>query len=207
MLLPIGVAMLMVGVCALVVGEWRRLPTWRFVAKPIASFGFLFVALCGFPFVAPAQQWIFAGLVLGAAGDLCLLGAGKRAFLLGLLSFLVGHICYAIAFSCAPMEPVELWLPGLSMLVVFVGLLRWAWPFLGKMKAAVVAYMLVIGTMVTCSFGENVLASWTVGATLFAFSDFFVLRQRFIRATASNRIIGLPVYYAAQALFAASLQT
>jgi uncharacterized membrane protein YhhN len=44
-----------------------------------------------------------------------------------------------------------------------------------------------------------------VGAVLFAASDLFVARERFVKSTAINTSVGLPLYYAAQLLIASSL--
>ena len=201
----VGVVMLLVGLSGLLWSEWRSLPVLRWVTKPCASVGFLFIALQGFPFASSGHVLVFGGLVLGACGDLFLLGSGKRSFLCGLILFLLGHVAFAVAFAGLPISWVQLWLPTLVVSVLLVVVVRWSWPYLGKMKGAVSAYAAVIGAMAIFAYSKETPWVWTTAATLFAISDFFVLRQRFIHPSPQNRFWGLPLYYAAQTLFAASL--
>ena len=205
MWLQVGVIMLLLGLSGLLWAEWKRLPVLRWISKPCASVGFLFIAMEGFPFAGFGHIWIVGGLVLGAGGDLFLLGNGKRSFLCGLTLFLLGHVAFALAFAMASKSWLQLWLPTLVISALLFAVVRWAWPHLGKMKVAVAAYTAVIGTMLIFAYSEQIPILWTMAATLFAISDFFVLRQRFVHATSQNRFLGLPLYYAAQALFAASL--
>ena len=46
-------------------------------------------------------HWVLAGLVWGLIGDVCLALKGNRAFRAGLISFLLGHILYVVAFARA----------------------------------------------------------------------------------------------------------
>ena len=43
-----------------------------------------------------------------------------------------------------------------------------------------------------------------LGAVVFATSDILVARQRFVVRSLANRVLGLPMYYLAQVLFALS---
>lgn len=67
----------------------------RFVAKPLASLGFLGV---GWVTVAEAggatavNVALMSSLALCAVGDICLLGTRRPLFLAGLASFLLGHL-------------------------------------------------------------------------------------------------------------------
>jgi uncharacterized membrane protein YhhN len=45
-----------------------------------------------------------------------------------------------------------------------------------------------------------------IGAVMFAVSDIFVARDRFVSPSVANRLWGLPLYYAAQLIFALSTQ-
>lgn len=206
MWLQAGVFILLVGLSGLLWAEWQSHVRLRWLAKPCASFGFLLIAGDAFPLVGHAHVLIFTGLVLGAGGDLFLLGANRRSFLLGLLLFLLGHIAYALCFLHVLTSFEALWLPALVTLCLLGGVGRQAWPYLGRMKVAVAAYMVVIGAMLVLAYGDGIPTIWTLAATLFAGSDLFVLRQRFIHQTRVNRFWGLPLYYAAQALLAASLR-
>jgi uncharacterized membrane protein YhhN len=88
----LGELMTAVGLAGLLFGEWRDRPGMRAVSKPFASLGFI-VAAIGFGALESRYgNVILAGLILGAIGDVCLLGQAKKYFIAGLVSFLLGHV-------------------------------------------------------------------------------------------------------------------
>ncbi|HEV7557212.1 MAG TPA: lysoplasmalogenase family protein, partial [Kofleriaceae bacterium] len=104
--------------CALLLfAEVRGLVRLRIVAKTVASFDFVAVGLIAQDGSSYAQ-WIIVGLVLGAVGDVCFLGAGRRWFTIGLVAFLLGHLAYVVAI--AQIVPPGEWL-GLSALLPIAG--------------------------------------------------------------------------------------
>jgi uncharacterized membrane protein YhhN len=80
------------------------------------------------------------------------------------------------------------------------------------MKIPVLAYIVVISIMVCAACGiagnpnlpASARATIFAGAILFYLSDLFVARQRFVVNAHANRVVGLPLYYAAQFLLAFS---
>jgi len=190
----------------------RRAHRVRYLAKPVASLGFVLVPLTGDALTRPgiAPVAIVAGLVLGAVGDVLLLGRRRAAFAAGLTAFLFGHVAYVIAF--AGLVPPARWLERPMPLVIAAvaiasgAVLRWLWLHLGSLKGPVVAYVAVIGTMlvgaVACAYdaklGETTRLLTTLGAALFFASDLAVARDRFIVESFVNRAWGLPAYYAGQ---------
>jgi uncharacterized membrane protein YhhN len=211
-----------VAACAvLVFAEYAKLRTVRVVSKLLASAAFVALGMMAFEIVRdPARvqygQLIFIGLVFGAIGDAALLGKSSGAFLGGLGSFLLGHIAYIIAF--AYLVPPSGWLTGAGgyaaiPIVAGLGVLALLWPKLGSMRVPVIAYVLAIVTMVVAA-----IAAWRtdalpdpqrtrmlIGALLFFVSDLAVARDKFVKATFSNKSWGLPAYYAAQLFIAWSL--
>lgn len=199
---------------ALVGAEYRHARTGRMIAKPIASLAFIAIAV-----VAARgtwndyQRWVVIGLVLGAAGDLALLGRSSRAFLAGLGAFLLGHIAYIVAF--AQLAPPADWLDVRAVvpIVVGAGVLAYLWPRLGNMRVPVIAYVIAIVTMMTAAIAaarvtaipETNRVLLAAGAALFFASDFAVARDRFVGASFVNRAWGLPAYYAGQLLIAWSI--
>lgn len=218
------------GVCALalvgtLVASARDSTTGRYTAKPLASLAFILVAVTGGAVAADAPAYslfVVAGLVLGAVGDVALMLPGRRPFLMGLVAFLLGHIAYILAF--AAVTPVSAWFGPLALVpvVVVVPVTRWLWPHLDAMRIPVMAYVLVITTMVVAAlavlgddgrvsvhgfddldgFGDRRAVLACAGAVLFFISDLAVARERFVTRSPMNRLWGLPTYYAGQLLFA-----
>lgn len=195
----------------------------RYRWKPLASLAFIAVPLCagavgGDGARAEAAGWVLAGLVLGAVGDVLLMFDARRAFLGGLVAFLLGHIAYVIAF--ATLAAPATWLAGpMALLVAIPALagavvLRWLWPHLGSLRLPVIAYVLVISVMVVggaaisvhgSALGARGDALATAGAVAFYASDLTVARDRFVAKGVENKLIGLPLYYGAQLLIAWSV--
>ncbi len=176
------------------------------IAKPIASLGFLLVLLEP---LEPGVRTVLivAGLVLGAIGDVALMGRSDISFLTGLGAFLLGHVAYLVAFSFDGGDPVWLGIGSLVSLTLAIVVTRWLRPHLEPpFTVAVPIYVVVICLMLTAGIGagpERGLAAG--GAVLFAASDLFVARQRFVTSDVVNPTIGLPLYYAAQLLIAWSV--
>lgn len=193
--------------CLVLVGaEYRKHSQVRIVSKTIASLAFIAVGVLAMR-AAPASafsMWIVIGLVLGAVGDVALLGRGDRAFLGGLVAFLLGHIAYVVAI--AQLAPPATWISPLAIAPIIVGggALVWLWPRLGEMRVPVIVYVLTIITMVAgaLAVSQPVL---TTGAVLFFASDLAVARDKFVDPGFTNRVWGLPCYYAGQLLIAWSL--
>jgi len=137
----------------------------------------------------------------------------ERMFLFGLVSFLLGHVCYVVCFFyVADLNP---WTWGGSAIGLAISGLVFFWlrPHLGSMLVPVIAYIIVITAMVIGAFtvlGDTALHSTgrlmvLFGAVSFYISDLFVARDRFLKTEFANRILGLPLYYAGQFLLAFSV--
>lgn len=180
--------------------ETRSLPLWRAAAKVGASLGFVGLAL-SLGVDTPSDRLLLAALLLSLLGDALLISGAKPMFLAGLGAFLLAHVAYAAAFlgrAALPLWP----LPPLAVGVWLT--LRWLWPHLGSMKGAVVAYCAVIAVMVAAAMGVS-SGAVRVGAVLFFLSDLLVARDRFVAPGFGNRLVGLPLYYAAQLLLASAV--
>lgn len=174
---------------------WRRA---RAACKVGASLGFVTLGALS------AQDrfgWlVLAGLCLSAVGDALLLSSAARTFLAGMGAFLLAHVAYAVAFAPA----ARLSGPALGIVVIAgAGVLAWLWRHLGAMRLPVLAYSTAISAMLLVGLGHpNRLVPW--GALLFYLSDLCVARDRFVRPGLANRVVGLPLYYAAQVVLAVS---
>lgn len=204
------------GVVAVLAAErtGRLGPQW--VAKPLASAGFVAFAVIAMTAVArdPVHEtyarWIVAGTILSWAGDVLLIPKKtSRAFLLGLVAFLLAHVAYAGAFLALGAPDARAWWVVLALATIAAAVLCWLWPRLDRrFRIAVPAYLVVISTMLACAVAACPRpGGWTIaaGAGLFYLSDLFVARNRFVSAGFVNRAIGLPLYYAGQWLLVLSI--
>jgi len=202
MLLPILVTA--AAVAFLVLGHARDRTAWIAVAKPIASAGFIALALLRIDPASAVDRWLLAALVLGFAGDQLLVA--RRTFTLGLAAFLLGHLAYVAGFSHAAPPAGWPWPPLVPLGAIAVGALSWLWPHLGRLRIPVVLYVAAISAMAWGAWGATLAGpmAWRcgVGATLFLLSDLTVARNRFVREAFVNRALGLPCYYAGQLLLA-----
>ena len=187
-------------VCAALAGHlWAEAtghPRARAALKVIASCAF--VALGALSAHDRFGALVLVGLCLSAVGDALLLSAAQRAFLAGVGAFLLAHLAYAAAF--APRSRIS---PGFAavLVAVAVAVMAWLWRRLGAMRVPVLVYTAVISSMLLLGLGTaNPLVPW--GALLFYASDLTVARDRFVRPGLANRLVGLPMYYAAQVLLA-----
>lgn len=198
-----------IGLCIFLFAERRALRALVWVGKPLASLGFLAVALSVGALQTPVGQALFVALVLSFWGDILLIPADPRAFLGGLGSFLLGHLGFAAAFVLRGVA----WGPAAASLVVLVpagvAVGRWLLPHVDRpMKVPVLAYMTVITAMVATSVGTSLFEgggvdwAWTGAAVCFFVSDLSVARDRFVSPGFANRAWGLPLYYGAQVWFA-----
>ena len=201
--------LLAIAVAALLWAESRQSQPGIRVAKPIASTLFIVTALFAEALDSSYGRLILLGLALSWLGDVFLIPEGRRFFVAGLGSFLLAHVAYSGAFLLKPLAVQPLVLTSIAMAVFAVVILRWLWPHLPhRLRPAVVAYLLAISLMVVLASGTMAAVGLPlfIGAAMFAVSDIFVARERFVSSSVANRLWGLPLYYAAQLIFALSTQ-
>ena len=200
-----GALALVLGLAALLLAEGGRLPpALRRVAKPVASTGFLLLGLDAARHPAPGAAAGLAALALCWLGDALLIPASRRAFLAGLFAFLAGHLAWAASFLARGVAGPRVLAAAALAALAGGAAAAWLWRPAGAMRGPVLAYIAVIGAMVALAAGTadpRVLA----GALLFYVSDLAVARDRFVRPGFANRLVGLPLYYGAQALLATAL--
>ena len=199
----------------LLYSEKRESTRGRILTKPLLSALFVAVALTGPRTETGYFGLVLAGLLFCMAGDVFLIfSASPKLFLAGLVSFLTGHILYAAAFFLTSRPGMLTWIAGACILAASGAIFAWLRPHLGRMLIPVVAYVVVITVMVIGA--SSVLGERTAdlsgrilvfsGAVLFYVSDIFVARQQFVVGQYVNRLVGLPLYYAAQFMIAFSIR-
>lgn len=199
-----------VAVAALLVAEHRDSRLGVAVAKPLASLGFVGAALASGALESAYGRLVLAALVLSLLGDVLLVPRERpRIFRAGVLSFLLAHLAFAVAFLVRRPDPGVVALAALVAAAPVAGVWRWLGPRVGReLRGSVIAYTLVISLMVVCAAGAAASsgdARILVGAIMFYASDLSVARDRFVASTFANRAWGLPLYFTAQLVLASTV--
>lgn len=188
----------------------RKIYLW----KPLSTSLVILAALCSFWDGGGAsgvyRAGVLAGLALCMAGDMMLMfPQNRRAFLAGLIFFLLGHVAYGVTFTVLggfrPYDAIS------AAILLAAGCLFFLYlrPTLGSMQGPVIVYILVITFMVNRGvslFGSQAFSAtqaWMIalGAILFYVSDVILAVARYARPFRTHRI-SLAFYYAGQALIA-----
>ena len=193
--------------------EKRETQKAKLAVKTLLSSLFILTAALQFHPIPLYFRFMLIGMIFCLGGDVFLALPGKKMFLCGLVSFLLGHVFYTTAFfgtaGANEWTVTGLAISALAGAAVFL----WLRPHLGAMKIPVVFYILVITAMVVGAWSmagagdlqpAGRIAAF-VGALAFYVSDIFVARQRFLKAESVNRLIGLPLYYSGQFMLAFSI--
>lgn len=199
-----------------VVRDQRRLV---YVSKPatlVAVLGGAWLLTRG-PHDAWQSRFFLPGLVFSLAGDIFLMLPGERFFLYGLISFLLGHVCYVVG-----MNPT---LPPYTSLVFLVAVaLIWVlfYRFLASgmrrrgqtsLLAPVATYSAVIGLMLFSAWATLFRPEWAplrrglviAGATLFTISDGMLATNRFVKSFPLAPLWVMVTYHLGQMALAASI--
>jgi len=187
--------------------EYRG-PRWLvYVTKPLTTTLLVVLAAIA-PHADPRYQFpIVAGLVFSLAGDVFLM-LPKDRFIAGLISFLIAHIAYIVAFTAGvPFgdRPVLL-LPFLALAAI---VLFFLWPRLGKLRIPVLVY---VAALVTMAWQASIRAAHlpgsigaAIGALLFVISDGVLAINRFRVKFRLAQAIVMTTYVIAQMLIALSV--
>lgn len=183
--------------------KWARA---EWVVKPAAALTFIVTCAVFGDLSSTYGKVVFAGLCLAAIGDVLLIPKGEKTFLAGLVSFLLGHVAYGVAFVVRGIA-LGPFVGGLVVVaLVGVPIVRWLWPHVKKpMRGPVVAYVIVITSMVALAAGATGNDGATgplLGASMFYVSDLSVARDNFVKRELRNRLWGLPLYFFAQMVLA-----
>jgi len=183
------------------------------IVKSALSLLFVITALLQ-PHPVPAYyHYLLIGLIFCLIGDVCLALPQEKAFMGGLVAFLVGHVFYI--FSFLSLTSIIDWISTGAIIIFAMSALIFLWlrPYLGSMLLPVLLYILVITVMASgawavfwkSSFQISARTLILVGSLCFYFSDVFVARNKFIKEEYQNRLFGLPLYYGGQFMLAFSV--
>ncbi|MBN1661819.1 MAG: lysoplasmalogenase [Anaerolineae bacterium] len=182
--------------------------------KPLSTILVIVIALLSLtqPQARPAfTWWVTAGLILSLGGDVALMFKSSRAFLIGLVLFLLAHVAYAIGFTLFNGFHLEDLVTAVALLIIAAPIYLYLRPGLGRMHTPVVLYILVILIMLhralSTFFGDTFTTTqaWllSLGAILFFLSDLILAVDRFRHPFELSRL-RLHLYYAGQILIALS---
>ena len=179
------------------------------VAKLVASSAFVLLAVFAGALASGYGKVVLLGLVLSWFGDAFLIGASKRWFLLGLVSFLLAHIAYTTAFINLGVARRWTFSALVPVIAIAVGVLAWLQPHVPEgLMWPVRFYTAVISLMVITAIGTRGAGATpliVVGAGLFYLSDLSVAALRFTEPSLPTYVLGLPLYYGAQICLALSI--
>ena len=176
LVLFVAAASLLVRLC------FNQFPGYGLTKMALAT-GYLVLAVALGALDSRLGRWLLLGFACAWWGDFLLIGPGNGFFLAGLIAFLLGHVCYCIAYAThGPRWSVA----GVSYLVLACpgAVLVWnLWPGIpAGLGLPVMAYLSVITLMVALSvacIGRPGASLLVLGAVLFYLSDIGVSSHAF----------------------------
>jgi len=183
---------------------------FRRTTKPL-----LMPLLALFYWFSPSDSpWIYGALLFAWLGDVALLKHGSVFFILGLVSFLVGHL--GMSSHLANQLPAALnasttGMVFLVMLTIAAGLFNYLRPHLGSLKLPVLVYCLILatkGSLALLLFWHMPSAmTWLVaaGALVFMASDLTLAINRFVTPIHKAHLWVMSSYTLAQGMMVVGL--
>jgi uncharacterized membrane protein YhhN len=201
-----GAAFLLLAMALVVAaGDWVAVAQankpLEYLCKPLTMVALIATAMALDVDGADVRAWFVAALVLCLLGDVFLMLPSDR-FVLGLASFLLGHVAYIVGMH---VDGVVLTRFGLGVLLVVVAMALIGRPIVAAVRAGpepdltvpVIAYMGVISLMVASAIGTGHLLA-VAGAASFYASDALIAWNRFVRSTAHAGVAIMVTYHLAQ---------
>lgn len=199
--------------CALLAiasAPWALDQPWlNFVFKPAAT-----LAIIGWAWRRGAdtpglRRWVLAGLMLSLVGDIALLWP-QQGFLPGLVSFLLAHLAYLVAFTRE--RRLADWWPAFALYAVVAGaVLALLWPGVpAALRLPVAVYVVALASMAAqalvlwrrsgpaASPGARRARWLAVGGALFLLSDALLATNKFAAPLPLSSLWILASYWSAQ---------
>jgi uncharacterized membrane protein YhhN len=191
------------------------LPWLNFAFKPLATLCVIAWAATAASDDARVKRWIVVGLGCSLAGDVALLWP-VQGFLVGLVSFLLGHLAYLVAltrrvrFAARP-------LAFLAWAGVAAGVLGFLWHGVpGELRVPVVVYVCALSAMAAqatvawlAARGTPDAARWRIvalGGALFVLSDAILATDKFVGGIPLPTLWNLSIYWLGQWFIARAAQ-
>ncbi len=202
------------GLLAIASAPWAlALPALNFIFKPLATLAIIAFALQRGADQPLPRRWVLTGLFCSLAGDVALLWP-QAGFLPGLVSFLLAHLAYLVAYLTAFTRVRALashWLPYAVYALVAGGVLWQLWPGVpSALRVPVLLYVVCLADMaaqaaVLWRSGAPRGAVLALGGALFVASDALLASNRFASPLPMASLWILLPYWLAQWCIAAWL--
>lgn len=188
------------------------------IFKGLASLMFVIIGIIGYNALKP-DSWackILAGLIFGMIGDIVMNlrfvlkdDAGQKAFLGGILAFLIGHVLYLcalipIANNLVIDIIIGAVLAAALLIYIFKTMeVKTAFKIFGIFYLGAIIIMTVMAIDIAVSTAYMPYIVYAVGAVLFMASDIVLIFNTFSGKTVfSKRVLNLSLYYVGQLLIA-----
>ncbi len=190
------------------------------VLKGLAALMFVIIGFLGYMNVSTDSMGkkLLIGLIFGMLGDIMLnlrfvlKKNGQKAFLVGILLFLIGHILYLAALVPVAEHLVVDIVIGVVLAAALLAYIfttmdvKIAFKIFGVFYLGAVIIMTVMAVHIAIISGSTHDIIYAVGAVLFTASDIVLIFNTFSNVTKfSLRITNLSLYYLGQLLIAGSL--
>ena len=179
-------------------------------AKPLLMVSLLLYFISATKQYPGWRNYVIAALVFSWAGDVFLIS--NDWFIAGLVSFLIAHIFYIIAYQKTGAASGQLRPLDITMFMLYGGVLVWIiYPGLGELLAPVLIYaavLLAMGIWAHKRRGATSARSFKLvaaGAILFALSDGLIAVNKFAFDIPAERILIMSIYMTAQYLIVQGL--
>ena len=200
-----GLALALAGCAALAIASapWAlALPSLNFIFKPLATLVIIAYAWQRGHDAPKVRRWVLAGLVFSLGGDVALLWP-KEGFLPGLVSFLLAHLAYLVAFT--RVQRLAAWPAAFVVYALLAGVILWQlWPGVpAALQPPVVAYVVCLAAMaaqaaVLWRRGSERGAVLALGGALFMASDALLATNKFAGPLPLASLWVLGTYWSAQ---------
>ena len=199
----LAAALLICALLAIASAPWAlNQPTLNFVFKPLAT---LIVMAYAWPRghdTLVVRRWVLTGLCFSLAGDVFLMWP-QQGFLPGLVSFLLAHLAYLVAFTRTARFAATPWVfVAYGALAALI--LSQLWPGVpGALRIPVVAYVLALASMAAqaavvwrAHAERGSVLAW--GGLLFMSSDALLATNKFGAGLPMASLWILATYWSAQ---------
>jgi uncharacterized membrane protein YhhN len=188
--------------------------TWSYPLLHTISKPLILPSLITYFLISASERnsYFISALIFCWAGDVLLMVPSELFFILGLVAFLTGHVCYIISYRALRYPKGESLMNtqkirySLPIILAGTGLVSVLYPHLAELKIPVMVYALVLTVMVMQALFRYGFTSkesfvWVfAGALLFMVSDSLLAINKFMQPVPYASLVIMSTYIVAQFL-------